>query len=109
MAGGDRGGEIGYDGAAMSARREPQSSEATSWQAVRDHLEALKAPVVKAIRAYPPPITGCDAQYNHLLEERERIVRELARLDAAVAESAGGADDGAVDAFIAKSPFFGGA
>lgn len=32
------------------------------------------------IRAYPAPIAGCDAQYNHLLAERQRIRRALGAL-----------------------------
>jgi hypothetical protein len=36
------------------------------------------------IRAYPTPVSGCDAQYNHLLAERRRVRRALAELDAAV-------------------------
>jgi hypothetical protein len=29
------------------------------------------------IRSYPTPIPRCDAQFNHLMEERDRIVRAL--------------------------------
>lgn len=36
------------------------------------------------IHAYPTPISGCDAQYNHLLAERRRVRRALAELDAAI-------------------------
>jgi len=36
------------------------------------------------IRAYPTPISGCDAQFNHLLAERVRISDALAQLDASV-------------------------
>lgn len=36
------------------------------------------------IRAYPTPISGCDAQYNHLLAERRRVRSALAALDAPV-------------------------
>ena len=34
------------------------------------------------IRAYPTPISGCDAQYNHLLAERRRLHAALSALDA---------------------------
>lgn len=34
------------------------------------------------IRAYPTPISGCDAQYNHLLAERRRVHAALTALDA---------------------------
>ena len=33
------------------------------------------------LRAYPTPVAGCDAQYNHLLAERQRIRDSLAALD----------------------------
>ena len=36
------------------------------------------------IRAYPTPVSGCDAQYNHLLAERSRVRRALDALDAPV-------------------------
>ena len=36
------------------------------------------------IHAYPTPIAGCDAQYNHLLAERRRVRRALEALDAPV-------------------------
>jgi hypothetical protein len=36
------------------------------------------------IHAYPTPISGCDAQYNHLLAERRRVRRALDALDAPV-------------------------
>lgn len=33
------------------------------------------------IQAYPVPISGCDAQYNHLLAERERVHAALRALN----------------------------
>ncbi len=36
------------------------------------------------IHYYPTPVSGCDAQYNHLLAERRRIRRALAALDAEI-------------------------
>ncbi len=36
------------------------------------------------MHAYPTPISGCDAQYNHLLAERRRIRRALEALAAPV-------------------------
>lgn len=36
------------------------------------------------IHAYPTPVSGCDAQYNHLLAERRRVRRALDALDAPV-------------------------
>jgi len=45
--------------------------------AARDGLDA-------EIRDYPRPISGCDAQYNHLLAERRRVHEALAALEAEV-------------------------
>jgi hypothetical protein len=41
--------------------------------ALRETLARLDA----EIRAYPTPIPRCDAQFNHLIEERDRIRRLL--------------------------------
>ncbi len=32
------------------------------------------------IRSYPPPIPACDEHFSHLLGERARVARELARV-----------------------------
>ena len=43
-------------------------------------LEARRRELDAEIRAYPTPIPRCDAQFNHLMEERARIVEELEAL-----------------------------
>jgi glutamate/tyrosine decarboxylase-like PLP-dependent enzyme len=43
----------------------------------RPMLEARRQALDAEIRAYPTPIPRCDAQFNHLFEERARIAREL--------------------------------
>ncbi|MCG8693611.1 MAG: hypothetical protein MI806_20590 [Minwuiales bacterium] len=48
------------------------------------HLERQRQAVEKQIRRYPPPIPACDAQFNYLLEERDRLCRETAALADAV-------------------------
>lgn len=35
------------------------------------------------MRAYPTPVSGCDAQYNHLISERNRVHAALAALTGA--------------------------
>ena len=50
-------------------------------QELRRRIESRIARVAAEIRAYPAPIPGCDAQFNHLLEQRRLLARELARLD----------------------------
>ncbi|MDQ2963501.1 MAG: hypothetical protein M3R31_10150 [Pseudomonadota bacterium] len=75
----------------------------TTWDMVKACLESEKERVREEIRAYPTPIPRCDAQFNHLIEKRERLFEELARLDAA--RSSAVADDGAtrVEEFIDSS------
>lgn len=38
-----------------------------------DALRAAKRNLADEVAAYPTPISGCDAQFNHLLAERQRI------------------------------------
>lgn len=74
------------------------------WKAIRGHLEKTLSPINEQLRNYPPPIPACDVQYNHLIEERDRISRELGRLDAACRESLARSDYfEAIDAFIRSS------
>lgn len=47
-------------------------------------LKSAQALVAQEISAYPTPISGCDAQFNHLLAERTRIGRALDALTADV-------------------------
>lgn len=42
-------------------------------------LRQARTALSEEISAYPTPIAGCDAQFNHLLAERRRV---LAALDA---------------------------
>lgn len=51
------------------------------WEIIKEHLEKEKQRIYDEIRNYPPPIPACDAQFNHLLEERRRISEELAQLE----------------------------
>ncbi len=51
------------------------------------------------IRSYPAPIPPCDAQFNHLLEQRRALSRELARLDADRKDGSS-----TLEAFVRASP-----
>jgi hypothetical protein len=51
-----------------------------AWIQLQDHLEEVKSSILAEIRHYPPPIAGCDQQFNHLLEQRSRIARALGRV-----------------------------
>lgn len=67
-------------------------------EALSDHLERIKRPINQEIRNYPMPAAGCDAQFNHLIEERRRLAEELSRLAALE-------DAGMIDEFMDASAF----
>lgn len=46
----------------------------------RQRLAAARHLIAEEISAYPTPIAGCDAQFNHLLAERQRVTDALAAL-----------------------------
>ena len=50
-------------------------------QTARQQLREASRRVVDEIVAYPGPIAGCDAQFNHLLDMRRRLERARAELD----------------------------
>ena len=60
---------------------------------IRRGLEARKRSIAAEMRDYPQPIAGCDAQYQHLSDQRAAIARDLSGLDRACAggSHAGGA------------------
>ena len=74
-------------------------ASAAQWERLRQQLEALVESVTAEIRAYPPPITACDAQFNRLLELRRLVPLELQRLEAAA-----GDPTMSVEAFLLSSP-----
>ncbi len=73
--------------------------ENPDWDALRARLTHLQEAVAVEIRAYPTPIPGCDAQYNHLLERRAALNEARARLDAARETGQATAED-----FLAQTP-----
>lgn len=48
----------------------------------RAALTDARAELDQEISGYPTPISGCDAQYNHLLAERRRVHAATEALDA---------------------------
>ena len=48
---------------------------------VRDYLQNAKRRLDEEIRHYPTPIPRCDAQFNHLFEERARVNLALERIE----------------------------
>ena len=90
------------------AQPEPTQPEPTvaAWQRARERLELSKARIAGQINSYPTPITGCDAQFDYLLEQRGKLTEELGRLEAARLDSAGRNDGVAALAdFISSSEF----
>ena len=55
---------------------------ASTLRTARRHLAEARDALDAEIRAYPTPVSGCDAQYNHLLAERRRAHEALQVLDA---------------------------
>ena len=47
----------------------------------RAALQSAQQTVAEEIRAYPMPISGCDAQFNHLLALRQQLGAALVALD----------------------------
>jgi len=54
-----------------------QSKIVTARSALADAKQLLQS----EISAYPTPISGCDAQYNHLIGERTRVLDAIGLLD----------------------------
>ena len=74
------------------------------WNKIRQHLETERHRIHDEIRHYPPPIPACDAQFNHLLEERRRISQELAELEELSRQDLAPEQHmKSIDAFIASS------
>jgi len=84
----------------MAVHIEPESRHPL-WDRVRRHLEAIRRPIQDEVRRYPPPIPACDAHFNHLLEQRSLLSRELVRLDTACRH---GDPEAAVADFVRTSP-----
>ena len=50
-------------------------------EGLRRQLLRAREQVLEEIRATPPAIPACDAQFNHLLQRRDALGRDLGRLD----------------------------
>jgi len=55
-----------------------------SIHAVQDQLEDVRRALNAEIAEYPTPISGCDAQFNHLLAERQKVLNALRALSETV-------------------------
>ncbi len=45
-------------------------------------LQVAKQKIADELAGYPTPIAGCDAQFNHLLAQRQKVNAALAALTA---------------------------
>ena len=74
-------GTVEGSAGAKTAQAERESAECVAeWEAHRCRLQAEKARIQQEISSYPTPIAGCDEQFNHLLERRSQVRRELGQL-----------------------------
>lgn len=49
--------------------------------AARAELQKARSLLQAEISSYPTPISGCDAQFNHLIGEREKVISALGDLN----------------------------
>lgn len=47
----------------------------------RTALDTARRAIAEEINRYPTPISGCDAQFNHLLSQRSQVSRALDALE----------------------------
>jgi hypothetical protein len=87
-------------------RKEDLAQLKSLWEEVGRVLLRAKRAVDEEIRSYPTPIPRCDAQFNHLHEQRARLARELDRIGAFSGKSVGPGDYvRLIEAFIASAPY----
>jgi hypothetical protein len=72
------------------------------WREVSGELQRLRLVLAAELRDYPVPIPRCDAQFNHLTEQRARLARDWDRWSALAGK---GNYAKAVGEFIAASPY----
>ncbi len=54
----------------------------TSLTSARHHLHTAQTELQEELRAYPTPVSGCDAQYTYLLAKRHAVAQAIGALDA---------------------------
>jgi hypothetical protein len=73
---------------------------------LKNYLQGEKGRIYEEIRTYPSPIPACDVQFNHLLEERAKLSKELNLVDALLAQCyTGGVTKRALKELIAFSNY----
>ncbi len=74
---------------------------------LRRWLSGARAALAGEIRSYPTPIPRCDAQFNYLVEQRDRLSRLATDLDVALERRDGSAMLRSVLAQLPDLPPFG--
>ncbi len=78
----------------------------SAWAMIHQRLQEVIRRVHDGIRNYPAPISDCDAQFNYLLEEREALSSELARVREYMNEDTDSEDARiSIDAFLNFSSY----
>lgn len=80
--------------------RQRSDKDSLAWQSIYRQLNNQRDAIIDEIRSYPPPIPACDVQYNYLLEQRTRVLRELKQLSRIELD-----DNNALQEFVATSAF----
>jgi hypothetical protein len=66
---------------ADAADQNPELALAESlWKRIKNDFEQQRHQIYEEMKNYPRPIPACDLQFNHLLEKRAGILREMDRL-----------------------------
>lgn len=87
-------------------RKEDLATLKSLWRDVMDDLNRRRGLIGEEIRSYPTPIPRCDAQFNHLYEQRARLNRELDRIAALVERDLEHRDYvRLIEEFIASAPY----
>lgn len=69
-----------------------ERSLASLQREIAEHLRGVRERLAEEIRSYPTPIPRCDAQFNHLYDERARVSGELEAVRAELARVSAGND-----------------
>ena len=68
-------------------------------------LQAATALISAEIRSYPTPIPRCDAQFNHLIAQRDQVARIQLELESALESGDRAALRRAAERFASLPPF----
>lgn len=75
----------------------------SNWALVHDRLIEKMSRVRDEISHYPAPIPACDAQFNHLLEARDALSTEIARVRELMGQNNPEGERRSIEAFLDSS------